>query len=81
VTTTTNVCVLIIPFFIFLKGRANLEDLEVRLEDNIKMVLKEIDWEGVDWNYIVQGRKKWQAVVKAVTNLRVPHNSWNFLTG
>jgi hypothetical protein len=44
------------------------------------MLLIEIDWEGVDWTYMVQDREKWQAVVNAVTNLRVPYNSWNFLT-
>jgi hypothetical protein len=57
-----------------------LEDLGVRLENNIKIFLEEIDWEGVDWNYMVHDREKWQAVVVAVTNLRVPQNSWNFLT-
>lgn len=57
-----------------------MEDLGIRLEDDIKVVLKEFDWKGVDWNYMVQDRKKWQAVVAAVMNLRVPYNSWNFLT-
>jgi hypothetical protein len=44
------------------------------------MVLKEIVWEVVDWNYMAQDRKKWLAVVNAVTDLRVPYSSWNFLT-
>jgi hypothetical protein len=26
------------------------------LEDNIKMDLYEIEWEGVDWIYLLQGR-------------------------
>ena len=48
-TTPTTICVLMIPIFTIQKGRANLEDLGVRVKDNIKKVLKEIGWEGVDW--------------------------------
>jgi hypothetical protein len=36
------------------------------------MFLKEIDWEGVEWNYMVHDWETWQAVEVAVTNLRVP---------
>ena len=48
-TTPTTICVLMIPVFTLLKGRANLERLGVRMRDNIKMVIKEIYLEGVDW--------------------------------
>ena len=42
-----------------------------RWEDNIKMDLKEAD--GVmDWIELAQDRDRWQALVNAVMNLRVP---------
>jgi hypothetical protein len=43
-----------------------------RWVDNIKMDLREIEWDGVDWIYMTQDRDKWRAVVNAVLNLRVP---------
>jgi len=39
-------------------------------ECNIKMDLTERGRKGVGWIYPLQGRDKWQAVVKTVTNLR-----------
>jgi hypothetical protein len=30
-----------------------------RWEDNIKIDLREIEWEGVDWIYLAQGRNHW----------------------
>jgi hypothetical protein len=41
-------------------------------EDNIKMGLKEIGIEGVDWTDLAQGRDKWRAAVNAVMNIPVP---------
>jgi hypothetical protein len=38
-----------------------------RLEDNIKMYLKEIGWEGVGWIDLAQ----WRAVASAVMSLQV----------
>jgi hypothetical protein len=43
-----------------------------RWEDNIKMDLKEIRWEDVDWIHPDQDRDQWRAVVNTVKNLRVP---------
>jgi hypothetical protein len=40
--------------------------------DNIKTVLLERVWGGVDWIGPFQDRDKWRAVVNAVMNLRVP---------
>jgi len=37
-------------------------------EDNIKMIIKQIGAEVVDWNDLVQGRDTWRAVVGAVMN-------------
>jgi hypothetical protein len=41
-------------------------------EDNIKMDLQEVRWEGVDWIDMAQDRDRWRALVNAVMNLRVP---------
>jgi hypothetical protein len=34
-----------------------------RWEDNIRMDLWEIGWEGVDWMHLAQDRDQWRAVV------------------
>jgi hypothetical protein len=39
---------------------------------NIKMDLREIGWEGMDWIDLAQDRDQWRAVVNTVMNLRVP---------
>jgi hypothetical protein len=41
-----------------------------RWEDNIRMVLREIGWGGVDWIDLVQDRDQWRALVNTVMNLR-----------
>jgi hypothetical protein len=52
------------------EGRRPLGRLRCRWEDNIKMDLYEVKWV-INWIYLVQGRKKWRAVLNAVMNLRV----------
>ena len=47
---------------------------------DIKMYLKKIDYEGVDWINLAQYGDKWRAVVNAVMKHRVPQNAGNFLT-
>jgi hypothetical protein len=37
-----------------------------RWVDNIKMDLKEIGWDGVDWIELAQGRNQWRALVNTV---------------
>jgi hypothetical protein len=37
--------------------------------DYIRMELREIGWEGVDWIHLAQDKYQWQAVVKTVMNL------------
>jgi hypothetical protein len=43
-----------------------------RWEDNIKMDLKEICFEGVDWINVAYDRDRWRFVVNTVMNLLVP---------
>jgi hypothetical protein len=38
--------------------------------DNIKMVLREIGWDGVDWIDLAQDRDQWRALGNTVMNLR-----------
>jgi hypothetical protein len=40
--------------------------------DNIKIDLKEIGWNGMDWIDMAQDRDQWRALVNTVMNLRVP---------
>jgi hypothetical protein len=51
--------------------RRPLGRLRRRWEDNIKMDFQEVGW-GMDWIELAQDRDRWQAVVNAVMNLRVP---------
>jgi hypothetical protein len=43
-----------------------------RLEDNIRIDLREIEWEGVNWMHLTEERDQWRAVVNTVMNLQVP---------
>jgi hypothetical protein len=43
-----------------------------RWVDNIKMHLREIGWDGVNWIDRAQDRNQWRALVNTVLNLRVP---------
>jgi hypothetical protein len=40
--------------------------------NNIKMDLREIGWDGMDWIDLVEDRNQWRALVNTVMNLRVP---------
>jgi hypothetical protein len=39
------------------------------MEDNIKIDLKEIFWQGVDWTDLIRDRDTWRAVVDMAMNL------------
>jgi hypothetical protein len=43
-----------------------------RWVDNIKIDLREIGWDDVDWIDLTQDRDQWRALVNTVMNLRVP---------
>jgi hypothetical protein len=40
--------------------------------DNIKIDLREIGWDVMDWIDLAQDRDQWKAVIYTVMNLRVP---------
>jgi hypothetical protein len=54
------------------EGKVPLGRPRRRWVDNIKMDLREIGWDGVDWIDMSQDKDKWRALVNTVLNLRVP---------
>jgi hypothetical protein len=53
-------------------GKRPIGRFRRRWEDNIKINLKSISWETVDWIDLAQDRDKWRDLVDAVMNFRVP---------
>jgi hypothetical protein len=53
------------------KGRDHAEDMRT-WEDNIKMDLRKMGWEGVEWMHLAQNTDQWRALVKTVINFWVP---------
>jgi hypothetical protein len=41
----------------------------------LKFILREVEWDGVDWIDLVQDRDQWRAPVNNVMNLQVPQNA------
>jgi hypothetical protein len=54
------------------EGKRPLERPRCRWVDHIKMDLREVGWDGVDWMDMAQDRDQWRALVNMVLNLRVP---------
>jgi hypothetical protein len=53
------------------EGKRPLERPRRRWEDGIKMDLRGIGREGVEWIHLAQVRDRWWSVVNTVMNLRV----------
>jgi hypothetical protein len=54
------------------ESKRPLERPRHRWVNNIKMDLREIGWDGMDWIDLTQDRAKWRALVNTVMNLRIP---------
>jgi hypothetical protein len=62
------------------EGKGPLGRPRYRWEDNIRMNLREIGWDGVDWMHLSQDRDLWWALMNMVINLPVPQKVGNLLT-
>jgi hypothetical protein len=54
------------------EGKRPLGRPRGRCVNNIKMDLREIGWDGMDWIALAQDGNNWRALVNTVMNLRVP---------
>jgi hypothetical protein len=54
------------------EGKSQLARPRRRWENNIKMDLGEIGWDGMHWIDLAQDRDQRRALVKTVMNIRVP---------
>jgi hypothetical protein len=54
------------------EGKRPLGRPRRRWVDNIKMNLREIEWDGMDCTDLAQNRDQWRALVNTVMNLPVP---------
>jgi hypothetical protein len=54
------------------EGKRPLGRPRCKWVDNIKMDLREIGWDGMDWIDLAQNRDQWRALVNAVMNFRFP---------
>jgi hypothetical protein len=54
------------------EGKRTLGRPRRRWMHNIKMDLRDITWDGMDWIDLAQDRGQWRALVNRVMNLRVP---------
>jgi hypothetical protein len=53
-------------------GKRSLGRSRRRRVDNIKVDLREIGWDGMDWIDLAQDRDQWKALVNTAMSLRVP---------
>jgi len=57
-------------FWLEYLGKTPLERPRREWEDNIRMDLREVLWEGVNWIHLSQGTDQWRDFVNAVMNVR-----------
>jgi hypothetical protein len=63
------------------EGKTPLGRPRSRWVDNIKMDLREIGWDGMEWIDLAQGRDQKRALVNTMMNLRVLQHVGKFLSG
>jgi hypothetical protein len=54
------------------EGKTPLDRPRLWRVDNIKIDLREVGWDGVEWVDMGQDRDQWRTLVNTVLNLRVP---------
>jgi hypothetical protein len=54
------------------EGKRPLGRRRSRWEDNIKMDLREIGWDSMDWIDLAQNRDQWRSLMNTVMKFRVP---------
>jgi hypothetical protein len=54
------------------EGKRSLGRSRCRWEGRIRMNLRKIGWEGVDWKHLAQDRDQWQVLVNTVITLWIP---------
>jgi hypothetical protein len=59
-------------YFVFTDSACSPPSFLKRCVCLIKMDLREIGWDGVDWVDLAQDRDHWRALVNMVMNLQVP---------
>jgi len=62
------------------EGKRPLGRPRRRWVDNIRMDLQEVGCGYMEWIGLAQDRDRWQTLMSAVMNIRVPRNAGNFLT-
>jgi hypothetical protein len=53
------------------KGKRSLGRKRRKRADNIKIYLREIGWDDMNWIALAQDRGRWRALVNTVMNLRL----------
>jgi hypothetical protein len=54
------------------EGKRPLGRPRCRWVDNIKMNLRELGWDGMDWTDLAQDKDQWKVLMDTVMNLWVP---------
>jgi hypothetical protein len=53
------------------EGKRPLRGPRRRRVNNVKMYIRELGWDGMDWIDLAQDRDQWRALVNTVMNLQV----------